>query len=204
MVAEVATQAVGSVLGAVQGIAGLIEAGKDKRELNRLFKQRKALKTPAEIFDIVSAQQMNTESGYSPQTLEYLSGKANTGLSSTLGAATKLGADPNQLSGILDSYFKDIFKIGGENELVKMKKFDGFLNALQLLSQNKEAEQISADNLIKDQMQAVASRLAKDEKNIQSGGNLFLNGISGLAGTNMYGRGSANSGSATGGDPLGG
>ena len=179
--------AIGAVAGAVQAIGGLIGAKKNNAALDRLFKQRKKFQTPSEIYDIVNMTQ-NNQAGYSPETLSYLTDQADTGLSSALGTATRLGADPNQLGSELDSYFKDIFKIGSDNELIKMKKFDSLINATQLLANNKEAEWASGENLIKDQMAAQAAKLANSQQNIQSGLNAIID-VSAAAATPDYDNG---------------
>lgn len=177
-------------LGAVTGLAQtFINAGKEKRanrELKRLFSQRKAFQTPEEIFEILNMQQFNAQQGFSDETTSYLTGQAGAGLSAGLGTAARLGADPNQLGGIIDNYYQDIFKIGSESDLVKMKKFDSLTNALNLVAENKAAEQVSEDNLIKDQMQAVASRVGAANAGQQSGLNLALSSIGALATNNLY------------------
>lgn len=167
----------------------LINAGKEKRankELKRLFSQRKSFETPSEIFDILNLSQFNAAQGFSDQTTSYLTGEAGAGLAGSLGTATRLGADPNALSGTIDQYYKDIFKIGAESDLVKMKKFDSFTNALGLVAQNKEAEWQSEENLIKDQMAAVASRVQAANTGQQSGLNLALGSLAALASNNLY------------------
>lgn len=176
----------GSVTGLAQTVGGFIQAGRANKDLKKLFKQRKAYETPAEIFEILQMTQNNAQSGFGAETMDFLTGQADRGLSASLGTAARLGADPNALGGILDSYYQDIFKIGGENELLKMKKFDSLTNALQLVSQNKEAEQISADNLIKDQMAAAAARLGKGEQNISSGAGLLLNSATAFETNSLY------------------
>jgi len=192
-------QLIAGGIGAVAGLAQtLIESGKAKKankELDSLFKKRRAYKTPAEVFDILNLTTSNAAQGYSDETMNYLTGQAGAGLSAGLGAATRLGADPNQLSGLLDSYYQDIFKIGNENELVKMKKFDSLTNAMQLVAQNKDAEWQSQENLIKDQMQSVAARLGKAEQGINSGLNFGIQGLANIASANLYGdQGSSNGG----------
>lgn len=187
----IVSQALGIVTGGIQAIAGASAAKKANLNLDKLFKQRKAYQTPKEIFDIVNMQENAAQTGFSPQTLDYLTSKTDAGLASSLGTAGRLGADPNTLSTLVDSYSKDIFGIAGENELTKMKKYDGLLNALQLLSQSKDAEWASKDNLIKDQMAAQAAKLQAARENVQSGLNLIGGGISGIASSNLYSDGSA-------------
>lgn len=178
-----------AITGGVGLLQNFINAGKEKKankELKRLFSQRKAFQTPEEIFDILNLSQFNAAQGFSDETTSYLTGQAGAGLAGSLGAATRLGADPNALSGTIDQYYQDIFKVGAESDLVKMKKFDSFTNALNLVAENDAAEQISADNLIKDQMQSVASRVGAANTGQQSGLNLALSSLASLASNNLY------------------
>lgn len=198
---EIGAQGLGAAVGLVQAIGGLGKEKRLERKANKLFSQRKAFETPKEIFDILQMTQNDAQTGLSSETQNYLTGQADRGLASTLDAATLLGADPNQLSSTLDSYFQDIFKIGNENELAKMKKFDNLINATSLVAQNEEAEQISRDNLIKDQLQGVAADRQAATQGVQSGLNLALNGIVGLAGTDLYGRPRKKGNPATGTPP---
>jgi len=181
----------------VGGAQALIGGGQVKRaneEMGRLFKQRKAYQTPEEIMQIVQMQQNNAQTGFGAETTEYLTTGANRGLAAGLGTAKMLGADPNALGGILDGYFQDIFKIGGENELLKMKKFDGLIDATKLLAQHKDAEWQSEENLIKDQLQAASAKAGAGQLNLQSGINLGLNALSSFATNNLYNNTPASSG----------
>lgn len=176
--------------GAVTGIVEtLIESGKVKKankEMKRLFSKRKAFQTPQEVFDILNMSQYNASSGFSGDTLNYLTGEASEGLAAGLGTAKILGADPNQLSGMIDQYYGDIFKIGAESDLIKMRKFNDLTGALQLVAANKEAEWASKENIIKDQMQAVAQRISAGQQGINSGLNFAINSAALLAQNNMY------------------
>lgn len=172
--------------GLLQGAIGIGQTSKANRRLNKLFKQRRAFETPAEIFEILQMTQNNAQTGFGAETLDYLTDQADRGLSSSLGAATRIGADPNQLSGILDGYFQDIFKIGSQNELERMKKFDALINATQLVAANSEAEWASQENILKDQMQAASGTLAAGQQNLQSGINLGVNALTTLAAKGLY------------------
>lgn len=185
--AEVAAQGVGAIIGLAQTFMNNAKEKRANRELKNLFSKRKAFETPEEIFDMLNLSQFNAAQGFSDETMSYLTGQAGAGLVGGLGTASRLGADPNQLAGLIDNYYQDIFKVGAENELTKMKKFDSFTNALGLVAQNAEAEWQSQDNLIKDQMQAVASRVGAANQGQQSGLNLTLSSLAALATNNLYG-----------------
>lgn len=183
-------QLIAGGLGAAAGLVQtIIEGGKARRankELDSLFKKRSPYKTPKEVFDILNLTTSNASQGFSDETMGYLTGQAGAGLSGALGTASRLGADPNQLSGLLDSYYQDIFKIGNENELVKMRKFDSLTNAMNLVAQNKDAEWQSQENLIKDQMQAVSARLGNAQQGINSGLNFGIQGLTNIASAGLY------------------
>jgi hypothetical protein len=174
------------IAGGVQAAVGAGQTIAGNAKLKRLFSQRKAFQTPQEIFDILNMTENNAQTGLSSETTQYLTDQADRGLTSQLGVATRLGADPNQIGATLDNYFQDIFKIGNENEIQKLKKFDSVANALQLVAQNKEAEFQSKDNLIKDQMQSAAQKVASGQQNLQSGLNLGLNAASAFSTQDLY------------------
>lgn len=165
-----------AVGGLIQGGIGAVQQGKNNRNLRRLFRQREAFQTPEEIFDIVNMTANNAQTGLGAETTNYLTGQADRGLTASLDAATRLGADPNQIGGVLDSYFQDIFSIGNENELAKMRKFDSLMSATQLLAQNKEAEWASQQEILKDQMAMYGQRAQAGAQNLNNGLNLALSG----------------------------
>lgn len=186
MALPVVAAAIGGLTGTIQSLIGSGQIKRGNRELNRLFSQRQAYQTPQEIFDILNLTQFNAAQGFSDETMSYLTNEAGAGLASSLGAATKLGADPNNLSALVDNYYKDIFKIGGENELQKLKKFDSLTNAIQLVAQGKDAEWQSEENILKDRMQAAASKVAGGQANLQSGLNATISSMASLASMGLY------------------
>lgn len=173
-------------VGAYQGIKGASDAKKAQKESNRLFSERKPYKTPTEVLDIFNQAQYNAQTGFDPTTMDYLTSQTQNSLNSTLSTAKQLGGDPNNFSSLLDQSFQQIFKIGSENNLLKMKKFDSLLNATQLLIGNKDAEFASQDNLLKDQLQAAAQRTQVGRANEQSGINLAINGVSAFASSELF------------------
>lgn len=185
---ELATQGLGAIAGLAQT---LIASRKEKRaneKMDRLFSRRKAFKTPEEVFKILNLAENNLQ-GFSDSTMEFLTGQADVGLAAGLGSATRLGADPNQLGGLVDSYYQNIFATGAQSELAKMKQFDSLTNALMVLSQNKEAEWASEDSLIKDQLQATGSQVRGFTMDRQSGLNLLTNSVANAAAYDLYNTG---------------
>lgn len=178
---------IAAVGGIIQGISGASQAKKARDNQAQLFSQRKAYQTPQEIFDILNMSRNNAQTGYSPDTLSYLTSQADIGLGSSLGTAERLGADPNQLGGIVDNYFQDIFRIGNENELLKLKKFDSLINATNLVASNSDAEYASRENILKDQLQTQAANLQAGRENIQSGINTIIGAGSAFETALLYG-----------------
>lgn len=175
-----------AAIGIYQGIKGAADAKKAQAQSDQLFKQRKPYKAPSEVLDIFNQAQNNAQTGYDPTTLDYLTSQNNNGLNSALNTSKLLGGDPNNFSQLIDQSFQNIFKIGSENNLLKMKKFDQLLNATNLVIGNKDAEFASQDNLLKDQLQAAAQRTQVARANEQGGLNLAVNGLSAYASSKLY------------------
>ena len=176
-----------ALAGATQAYLAHRKTKKANEKLERLFNERKAYQTPAEVFDIANLTQSNAQQGFSDQTMNYFTGQAGGGLSGSLQVAKQLGADPNQLGGVLDKYYGDIFRIGAESDLVKMKNFDSFTNALLNRSAHTDAEWQSSENIIKDQMQRQVANIGANTTSQQSGYNLLLAGASAAASADLYG-----------------
>lgn len=174
------------VIGGIQALSASGKAKDQQAKSDALFKQRKPYKTPTEVLDIFNQAQYNAQSGYDPTTLNYLTSQTQNSTNSALDTAKLLGGDPNSFASILDQNFQNIFKIGSENNLLKMKKFDSLINATQLIAQNKDAEFASQDNLLKDQLQTSAQRTQVARANEQSGINLALNGLSALGSSTLF------------------
>lgn len=164
-------------LGVVQGILGAVKQGKERRIINGLVKSRQAFQTPEEIYQQLNATESAASNGLGSETLNYLTGETNRAFSSGIGASTLLGGDPNDLSALFDQKMQGIMKIGAENHAANLANFTRYLGALNTLSDNKAAEQISKDNLIKDQIQAASAAGGQGTLNLQGGINTFLSGI---------------------------
>ena len=165
------------VAGAVQGVvgAGMAIAGSGK--LKKLLAQRKGYMTPDEVFQILQAAENNL-GGLDPETLQLITGQADRAFSSSVTAATRLGADPNQLSALLDQRIQAGFKIGSENQLANIRSFEKYLSALNLVADNKAAEQKSKEDILKDKIQAASAQTKAGFDMIGSGLSTSLAGFS--------------------------
>jgi hypothetical protein len=163
------------------GVAQRASAKKKEKQADQrskeLFAQRKAYKTPKEVLDLVGISQNRAQTGFDPVTMNYLTSQSDRATAGALGTARQLGANPNDISGILDQSFQNIFKIGSENQLQQMRNFDRLFNSLQLLSNERGAEWASSENMLKDRMQLVTAQAAAAQKEKESGTNLIMSGL---------------------------
>ena len=185
--ASLAIGAVNAGLGVVQTISGLIGKGKARRKIDKLLAQRKAYQTPEETYKALEATKQNAQTGFGAETLKYLTGSADRAFSSSVGAATLLGGDPNDLGAIFEQRMNESMKISGQDTALRMANFSKFLTALNTVAENKAAEQISRDNLIKDRIQAASAQGADATKNLQGGLNSILAGGSMMAASGLFG-----------------
>lgn len=178
---------IGIGLSAAQTALGLVQAISGDQKMRELLDQREAYVTPDEIYDILNATASRASSGYDPTTLNYLTNQADRSFSSSLDAATLLGADPNQLSDLFDQRMQASFKIGAENQLLNMRNFENFLKAESVVADNKAAEQKSQQDILKDKLQAAGLNKQAGLQNIGSGVNAALNVASAYGTAGLYG-----------------
>lgn len=179
---ELATAAIGLV----QTGLGFIGKGKRTRELNALIAQRKAFQTPDEIFDILNATQSKAANGLGAETLNYLTDQTDRSFSSSVGASSLLGGNPNDLSALFDQKMQGLMKIGSANQAANLANFSQYLGALNTVADNAAAEQISADNLLKDAIQGKSAAAADANKNIQNGLNTMVGAGAAYAQGQLY------------------
>jgi hypothetical protein len=177
---------VGLGLAAAQTILGGVQTAVAQNKMKKLFKTRKAYETQQETYDIKNATAYNQQTGYGAKTLDFLETNANRGLTNSLSAILQMGGDPNMVSGLLDNYNQNIGKIGADDSLLQMKKFDQFLAATETLARSKDAEYQSKENLIKDQLQMYGQKAQAGQKNMQSGLNLGLSTLTSAEMMNLY------------------
>lgn len=168
-----------AVLGAGQAVGGSIRAKK-------LGKQLTAFHTPDEAYKLLNATESLASQGYDAFTLNYLTNNVNKSTAANLGAAMRLGADPNDLSAILGQNIDSIMKIGAENHDKNMANFSRYLSALDMIGQNKEAEWASRQNMIKDKIAQATGDKAQGMQNVQNGLNLAASAYSADQTNDLY------------------
>lgn len=183
----------GTVAAGVNGVAGLvttainaISAGATRRRQMKLLNQRKAFKTPSEIYDILRASQYNASNGISQSTLDFLSNKLGERTASSIEAIRSMGGDKNLISSIFQSGAQESEGIAQMDIAESYKKYNTYLDALKDMAANKAAVQKSKDDLIKDKLQAERLNLTNENKAISGGLNMVNTALTTLATRDLY------------------
>lgn len=165
-------------LGVLQTGIGIFQGNAAKKRADDIRKRRVAYQTPEEIYKMMQMTQNRVQNGFDPATLNYLTNQTDRAFSSALGSATRLGADPNDLSAIFDQKMQSIMKVGAENAARNFENFKMYYGAMETLAANKAAEQKSKDDLLKDDLQSAAAERQDAAKNVQSGINFGVSALS--------------------------
>lgn len=170
----------GSIAG-LQAALGVVQAISGNDKAKKAMAQRTAYQTPEEVF-----KRLNLAlSGGQGDTLarDYQTNQLDRNFSQILGGATRLGADPNDLSALFDQKIQGVMKIGDQFHASNMEAMSKILAAYDAVSQNKAAEWSSAQDILKDKIQAGAADKAAGIQNIGSAFNslISLQGASKIA-----------------------
>lgn len=186
----------------LQGALGIIQTISGDAKAKRLRSQRTAYKTPQEIFKILQATEQNM-GGYDPTTLGFLTNQTDRAFDQATGAATRLGANPNDLSAIFDQKIQGIMKIGADNHALNMEQFGKYLSALDTVASNKAAEWKSKEDMIKDDIQSATAEKAAGIQNIGSAANAFISMNASAKTADLYTDKTTKDALATAGAPVG-
>ena len=181
-----AAPGIGVGLGVLQTGLGIIQQIGAKKKINGLLAQEKSYQTPQQIFDILNATQSNAQQGYDSTTLNYLTNQTDQAFSSSIGAATRLGGSPNDLSALFGQKVNDIMKIGADNHQLNMQNFSAYLNAMNAVASNDAAMQKSKQDILKDKLQAAGLQANNATGNISGGLNTILGSLSAAGTGNLY------------------
>ena len=187
-IASLATGATpaGVGIGLLQAGIGIVGDITNKANQKKYLNQLKAYKTPQEVFDIYNMAKNNASQGYDATTLDFLTNQIDQTFSSSLGTATRLGADPNDLSSIFQQKINSIMKVGSDNHLLNMQNFDTVIKGAGLVADNRAAEFKSQQDIIKNKLQATGVNLATATGNISGGLNTILSTLTSSQIANMY------------------
>lgn len=169
--------AVQAGIGVVQAGIGIAQSISGNKRLKRLLQQREDYKAPDEIMQQFQMAQQQAQTGYSSETLAYLTKNTNNSLTSSLDAATKLGGNPNDIASIFSRNVDAIMKTASDSELAKVQKFDKLYTAIAGVVQAKDAE--FADRRAKhdDLVAREKDKIDAAKQNIQSGVNAITGAV---------------------------
>lgn len=163
-------------LSALQTGIGLYNQFKGQAEMKKLQDQRTTYKTPDEIFKMANLTFNNA--GGDTKARDYKQNQLDQSFAEILGTATRLGADPNQLSALLDRKISGSLQIGEQFHASNMKAFDNVLNAYETLAAHETMEWRSKDDMLKDRIQAAAAKAKAGAANVSGGVNNAISTLS--------------------------
>lgn len=183
-----------AALAAFQIGKGIVDSNNAKKDAREAQARIKPYKTPQEVYDVLNATKYNAQSGFDPQTLDYLTNQTDSAFSGSLSTAEKLGADPNALSAIFGQKINGIMQIGAENHQIQMQNFSAYINALNAVGAGNAAEQKSVQDQLKDQLQKISIDKQIATQQISAGINTGLSTLSNYQMGQLY---KQNNGAAT-------
>lgn len=137
-------------------VYGGIKANKASKDAKPAQAKIKPYQTPKEVFEVLQATQANAQTGFDATTLDYLTNQTDQAFAGSLGVAQRLGSDPNALSAVFGQKINGIMQIGAQNHQLQMQNFSAYLNAQNAVAAGDAAEQKSAQDQLKDQLQKIA------------------------------------------------
>lgn len=164
-------------IGVLEFGVGAIQKGRANKKLAQLMGQRTLYTTPDQFYDAFNLSTQDAQTGYGAEQMQYFTDQTDRALSSSLGAATRLGADPNDIANIFDRSVSAIMKNNADSEMIKLQKFNRVYNTLNILGEEKKAEWADKEALLKDKMAAQAMKAQAGAANMQSGANMALGAL---------------------------
>lgn len=181
------------VLAALTAMSGAAKANKGSRakriaemEAAELFKRRKAYQTPTELYKILNATTANAQTGFDPETLQYLTTQTDRAFDASLSTSQMLGGDPNDFSALFNDKVNAIMGIAAKGHELKMQKFSQYLGAEQMIAASKDAEWQSEQNMLKDEQQAVQARRIAAAQEQAAGTNMIISAAANYATSRLY------------------
>ncbi len=167
-----AVDPVSAGIAAVQAGLGIVQTISGDAKAKRLQAQRTAYKTPEEIFKILNLSLNNGQGD--TLTRDFQTGQVDRAFSQVLGNATRLGADPNDLSALFDQKINSLMQVGNQFHASNMEAFSKVLSAYDIVAENKAAEWKSQQDILKDQIQAASAEKAAGIQNLGSAANAAI------------------------------
>lgn len=173
----------GSVALTTLGV-GLLQKRSANKKIKAAQDARKPYKTPDEIFQILNATENKSQGD--TITKDYNQNQLDMSFGNALGTAELLGAGSNQLSALFGQKIQGQLEVGQQFHLSNMEAFGKYLNALNVVAENKAAEGISVDNMLKDKIQSAAQQKADANTTINSGINGLVSAASTYGTNQLY------------------
>lgn len=167
-------------------VYGEVKASNAKKDEKAALAKVQPYKTPKEVYDVLNATQYNSQAGFAPTTLNYLTNQTDNVFAGSLGVAERLGADPNALSSIFTQKVNGIMDISAQNHSLQMQNFSAYLNALNAVGGNDAAEQKSQQDLLKNELQRIANEKALATQQISSSINTGISAYSNYEMSKLY------------------
>lgn len=170
---------IGAAAAAGQTILGIVQAATENKK-----KELPLYKTPEEVYKILNAT-LN-QAGGDTITRDFQTNQLDRTFSQIMGGATKLGADPNDLSALFDQKIQGIMKVGQGFHASNMESFSKIVSAYNLVADNKAAEQKSLRDSIADENRQSAQQKQDALQNITGGVNAGISAYSAGKTTDLY------------------
>lgn len=175
-----------AAIGGIQAGIGLAQSISANKRLKSLMNQREVYQTPQTVYDSLNISKNQAQYGLSADAISYLTNQNDRSLTSSLGTLAQLGGNANQVAGIYDNSFQNIFKTTLADEGMRFKKFNKLYENMDTLAKSLDAEWSSKDSLLKDKMAMEAQKAEAGQKNMQSGLNMGLSALSQNATNNLF------------------
>jgi hypothetical protein len=141
-------------------------------KMKKLLAQRKAYQTPEEIYKMLELSL--SQAGGDTITRDFQTNQLDQDFSSIAGDATRLGANPNDLSALFDKKIQGLMKVGEQFHASNMEGMSKVLSAYDIVASNKAAEQKSQQDILKDKIAAAAGEKAAGGMGLVNDANAFI------------------------------
>lgn len=165
-----------AALGAIQTGIGIVNSIGQKKRINKLISQITPYSTPDAFYQGLNLTESNAQGD--TITRGYQQDQLDNAFAGYLGAATNLGADPNQLSAVFGQKIQGLMQVGQQFHQSNTQAFSAMLQGFNALAENKTAEQVSKNDIIKNRIQAENANFKTANDNIGNGLNTLLASLS--------------------------
>jgi hypothetical protein len=165
-----------AALGAIQTGIGIVNSIGQKKRINKLIDKLNPYTTPDAFYQGLNLTESRAQGD--TVTRQFQQDQLDNAFAGYLGAATNLGADANQLSAAFGQKIQGLMQVGQQFHQSNTEAFSAMLAGFNALAENKTAEQVSKNNLIKNRIQAENANFKTANDNIGNGLNTFLASLS--------------------------